>query len=153
MSRRNNGLISTKSVPRPSSQTCCLHARGTILWLRIARGQSMKCYVVPRFFPKSSIVSGQILVQIAISTVQIAAATHRRRSRSTIIARLLHRLLAQSPGPDTPPCMSPLIDPISSSRSPRVLCRLASAGINVTETNNMASDMTSSEAAMGPELN
>jgi hypothetical protein len=32
--------------------------------------------------------------------------------------------------------------------------RLASlAGINVTETNNMASDMTSSEAAMSPELN
>jgi hypothetical protein len=27
------------------------------------------------------------------------------------------------------------------------------AGINVTETNNMASDMTSSEAAMSPELN
>jgi hypothetical protein len=30
---------------------------------------------------------------------------------------------------------------------------LTLAGLNVTETNNMTSDMTASEAAMSPELN
>ena len=48
--------------------------------------------------------------------------------------------------------MHPVTDPISSSPfSPAG--ELPLAGFNVTETNNMTSDVTASEAAMSPELN
>jgi hypothetical protein len=54
----------------------------------------------------------------------------------------------------TPPGMSPITDPMSSSRSPCVPAReLPLAGFNVAKTNNMTSNMTSLEAAMSPELN